>query len=66
MTIRQFNKITEVVRNGEVVIADTYNDRCREVTNDTNISTLLLYGDKNYHFYIKEGDKPLYELEEIL
>lgn len=69
MTIRQFNKITEVVRNGDIVIADIYHETyvdTHEITEDTNILTLIDFGTKGYHFYIKDSDKPLCELEEIL
>ena len=69
MNIRQFNKITEVVKNGGVVIADMYHETyvdTHEITEDTSIITLIDFGTKGYHFYIKDGDKSLYELEEIL
>lgn len=69
MTIRQLDKIIEIVRNGGVVLADRYSEFCtdtHEITDDTNILTLIDYGSKGYHFYIKEDDKPMCELEEIL
>lgn len=69
MTIKQFNKITEVVKNGGVVIADQYHETYVDthyITEDTDILTLLEYAKENYHFYIKDGvGKALYELEEI-
>lgn len=69
MTIKQFDKIVEVVRNGGVVIADRYSEYCvdcYEITENTNIQDIFDYGKENYHFYIEDGDKPLYELEEII
>ena len=69
MTIKQFNKITEVVRNGGVVIADRYSEYCidcHEITENTNIQDIFDYNKENYHFYIKDDNKPLCELEEII
>lgn len=68
MNIRQLNKIIEVVMNGGVVLADMYHETyidTHEITDD-DILTLIDYGGKGYHFYIKEDDKPMCELEEIL
>lgn len=69
MTIRQLNKIMEIVMNGGVVIADMYHETyidTHEITDDADILTLIDYGAKGYRFYIKEDDKPMCELEEIL
>jgi hypothetical protein len=44
---------------------ETYIDT-HEITDYTNILTLIDYGSKGYHFYIKEDNKPMCELEEIL
>lgn len=69
MTIRQFDKIIEVVRNGGIVIADRYSEYCvdnHEITENTNIQDIFDYSKENYHFYIKDGTKPLCELEEIM
>ena len=69
MTVKQFDKIIEVVRNGGVVIVYRYSEccvDCREITENTNIQDIFDYGKENYHFYIKDDDKPLCELEEIM
>ena len=69
MTIKQFDKIIEVVRNGDVVIVYRYSECCidyYEITENTNIQDIFYYGKQDYHFYIKDDTKPLYELEEII
>ena len=69
MTIKQFDKIIEVVRNGGVVIVYRYSEYCvdcHEITENTNIQDIFNYDKENYHFYIKDDDKPLCELEEIM
>ena len=69
MTIKQFDKIVEVVRNGGVVIAYRYGVYCidcREITENTNIQDIFDYDKENYHFYIKDDDKPLCKLKEII
>lgn len=69
MTIKQFDKIIEVVRNGGVVIAYKYSEYCvdyHEITENTNIQDVFNYGKEDYHFYIKDDNKALYELEEII
>ena len=69
MTIKQFNKITEVIRNGGVVIADRYSEYYpdeHEITEYTDIQDVFDYGKQGYLFYIKDDNKPLCELEEIM
>lgn len=69
MTIKQFDKIIEVVRNGGVVIVykyGIYHIDCHEITENTNIQNIFDYDKEDYSFYIKDGDKPLCELEEII
>ena len=69
MIIKQFDKIIEVVKNGGVVIVYRYSEYCvdcHEITENTNIQDIFNYGKENYHFYIKDDDKPLCELEEIM
>ena len=69
MTIKQFDKIVEVVRNGGVVIAEkygVYRIYNHEITENTNIQDIFNYDKEDYSFYIKDGNKPLRELEEII
>ncbi len=69
MTIKQFDKIIESVRNSGVVIAykyGVYRIDCHEITENTNIQDIFNYDKENYHFYIKDGNKPIRELEEII
>ena len=69
MTIKQFDKIIEVVRNGGVVIVDRYSVYCvdnHEITENTNIQDIFNYDKEGYSFYIKDDTKPFYKLEEII
>lgn len=70
MTIKQFDKIIEVVRKGGVVLADRYTETgyldTHEITEFSDIEDILNYAKESYHFYIKAEDgRPWYELEEI-
>ena len=68
MTIKQFDKIIEVVRNGDVVIAYGYSEYYpdeHEITENTDIQDIFDYGKQGYHFYIKDDTKKWCELEEI-
>lgn len=69
MTIKQFDKIIEVVRNGGVVIADKYSEYYpneHEITEYTDIQDIFDYDKQGCHFYIKDDTKKWYELEEIM
>lgn len=72
MNIRQFNRIIDIVTNNGIVIADRYHETYidkLEITDETNMLTLINLDSKElsgYHFYIKDNDKPICELEEIL
>ena len=68
MTIKQFDKIVEVVRNGGVVIAEKYGVYCtdnHEITENTNIQDIFNYNKEGYSFYIKDDTKSYYEREII-
>ena len=69
MTIRKFMKIIEVITNGGVVIVDKSTNEFtsfEEITEFTDIEDIIKYSiSGGYYFYIKDGDKPQYELEEI-
>ena len=68
MIIRKLMKIIEVVTNGGIVIVDSstneYSD-FHEITEYSEIEDVIEYGKNGGSFFIKDGDKPLYELEEI-
>lgn len=68
MTIRKLVKIIEVVTNGGTVIVDSstseYSDY-HEINEFSEIEDIIEYGKNGGSFFIKDGDKPLYELEEI-
>ena len=68
MTIKQFDKIIEVIRNGGVVIADRYSE-CysdeHEITENTDIQDIFNYNKEGYSFYIKDDTKSYYEWEII-
>ena len=69
MTIKQFDKIIEIVRNSGVVIAYRYSEYYsdeHEITEYTNIQDVFDYGKQGYHFYIKDDTKKWCELEEII
>ena len=60
MTIRQLDKIFEVVKNGGVVIAEKYGVYCvynHEITENTNIQDIFNYDKEGYSFYIKNDTK---------
>ena len=69
MTIKQFGKIIEVVTNGGTVIVDKSTNEFTsfdEITEYTDIEDIIKYSiSGGYDFYIKDRDKPLYDLEEI-
>lgn len=68
MTIKQFDKIVEVVRNGGVVIAEKYGVYSmdnHEITENTNIQDIFNYGKEGYSFYIKDDTKSYCEREII-
>lgn len=68
MTIKQFDKIVEVVRNGGVVIAErycVYSMDNHEITENTNIQDIFNYNKEGYSFYIKDDTKSYYEREII-
>lgn len=69
MTIKQFDKIIEVVRNGGTVIVDKSTNEFSsfdEITEYSDIKDIIKYSvSGGCSFYIKDGDKPLYDLEEI-
>lgn len=70
MTVKQFDKIIEVVRNGGVVLADKYTETgysdTHEITEFSDIEDFLNYSKEDCRFYIKAEDgRPWYELEEI-
>lgn len=68
MTIKQFDKVIEVVRNGGVVIAEKYFVCCidnHEITENTNIQDIFNYDKEGYSFYIKDDTKSYYEWEII-
>lgn len=68
MTIKQFDRIVEVVRNGGVVIADKYSEYYpdeHKITENTDIQDIFDYGKQGYHFYIKDDTKKFWQLEEI-
>ena len=53
MTIKQFNKIIEVVKNGGVVIAEKYGVYSidnYEITENTNIQDIFNYGKRRLQF----------------
>ncbi len=69
MTIKQFGKIIDVVRNGGVVIAERCGVYCidnHEITENTNIQDIFNYNKEGYSFYIKDNTKTFSELEEII
>ena len=69
MTIRKLMKIIEVVTNGGTVIVDKSTNEFTsfdEITEYTDIEDIIKYSiTGGYDFYIKDGDKPFYKLEEI-
>jgi hypothetical protein len=69
MTIKQFDKIIEVVRNGGTVIVDKSTNEFNsfdEITEYSDIEDIIKYSvSGGCSFYIKNGDKPWYELESI-
>ena len=69
MTIKQFDKIVEVVRNGGVVIAEKYGVYSidnHEITENTNIQDIFNYDKEGYSFYIKDNTKAFCKSEEII
>lgn len=69
MTIRKFMKIIEVVTNGGTVIVDKSTNEFTsfdEITEYSDIEDIIKYSMSGGRgFYIKDKDKPLYDLEEI-
>lgn len=68
MTIRKLIKIIEVVRNGGTVIVDKSTNEFTsfdEITEFSEIEDVIEYDKNGSSFFIKDGDKPLYDLEEI-
>lgn len=69
MTIKQFDKIIEVVRNGGTVIVDKSTNEFSsfdEITEYSDITDIIKYSvSGGCSFYIKDEDKPWYDLEEI-
>ena len=66
MIIRKLMKIIRIVTNGGTVIVDKSTNESTsfdEITEFTDIEDIIKY--RYCRFYIKDGDKPLYELEEI-
>ena len=68
MTIRKLIKIIEVVTNGGTVIVDSSTNEYsnyHEIDEFSEIEDVMEYDKNGGSFFIKDGDKPLYELEEI-
>ena len=69
MTIRKLMKIIEVVTNGGTVIVDKSTNEFTsfdEITEYSDIEDIIKYSiSGSCSFYIKDGDKPWYNLEEI-
>lgn len=69
MSIGKLMKIIEVVTNGGTVIVDKSTNEFTsfdEITEYTDIEDIMKYSIiGGCCFYIKDGNKPLYELEEI-
>lgn len=68
MVIRKLMKIIEVVTNGSTVIVvsstSEYSDY-HEITEYSEIEDIIKYDKNGSSFFIKDKDKPLYDLEEI-
>jgi hypothetical protein len=68
MTIRKLMKIIEVVTNGGTVIVNSSTSEYSnyyEIDEFSEIEDIVEYDKNGGSFFIKDGDKPLYELEEI-
>lgn len=68
MTIRKLMKIIEVVRNGGTVIVDKSTNEFTsfdEITEFSEIEDIIEYDKNGGSFFVKDKDKPLYDLEEI-
>lgn len=68
MTIRKLMKIIEIVTNGGTVIADSSTSEYSnlyEIDEFSEIEDIIEYDKNGGSFFIKDGDKPLYDLEEI-
>ena len=68
MTIRKLMKIIEIVTNGGTVIVDSSTSEYSnyyEVDEFSEIEDIIEYDKNGGSFFIKDKDKPLYDLEEI-
>ena len=68
MTIRTLMKIIEVVTNGGTIVVDSSTSEYSnyyEITEFSEIEDILEYDKNGGSFFIKDDNKPMYELEEI-
>ena len=68
MTIRKLMKIIDVVTNGGTVIVDSSTNEYSnyyEIDEFSEIEDIIEYDKNGGSFFIKDENKPLYDLEEI-
>lgn len=68
MTIRKLMKIINVVTNGGTVIVDSSTSEYSnyyEIDEFSEIEDIIEYDKNGGSFFIKDENKPLYDLEEI-
>lgn len=68
MTIRKLMKIIDVVTNGGTVIVDSSTSEYSnyyEIDEFSEIEDIIEYDKNGGSFFIKDENKPLYDLEEI-